>query len=105
MKGKKIFKMEDGKPIQIDKIPEGSVRVHLHNYRNVLRPRGTMEKESLGLSIYEALMSAFEHWTDRVYGDNPERAELIKQLKANMHEEVQAAWSHFVADILKKGGK
>jgi len=100
----KIFTMKDGKAIPIDKVPKGAIRVHLYNYKNVLKPRGSsMDKESLSLRIYEDLMSAFESWSDPIYGDNPPGAELIKQLRSNFHSEVKAAWTAFLQDIMKKG--
>lgn len=100
----RIFIIKDGKPVPIDKIPAGAIRVHLYPYQNVLRPRGSTEKESLGLDIYKRLLSTYEHWTDPKYGDNPKRAELVKQLKTNLNDEVQAAWNQFVKNIPKKGG-
>lgn len=95
---------KDGKAIPISKIPPGSVRVHLYNFKNVLRPRGSsMDKESLSLDIYEELKSAFESWTDPVYGDNPARTKLIDQLRTNLDSEVKAAWTAFLEEIMKQG--
>ena len=102
MKGKtQTFIIKDGKAVPIDKIPEGAIRVHLYNFKEVLKPRGSMEKESLGLSIYERLTAAFEYWTDPAYGDNPEPSDLIKQLRENLASETHAAWVQLFKDINK----
>lgn len=96
---KKVFQLIDGKAILADSAPEGAVKVHLYDYHNVLRPRGSMEKESLSLSLYERLVSAFEHWTDPNYGDNPKKEELVEGLKDNLREEVETAWRQFLVTI------
>ena len=49
-------------------IPDGAIRIHLYPCRNVLKTRGSMEKESLGLVIYERLVSTFEDWSNPDYG-------------------------------------
>ena len=49
-------------------IPKGAIRIHLYPYRNVLKPRGSMEKESLGLAIYERLTGNYDDWTNPEYG-------------------------------------
>ena len=76
-------------------IPEGAVRIHMYKYIDVLRPRGTMQKESLGAYILDRLEGAFENWTDEKYGDNPEVTMLLQQLHENLMEEVQNAWREF----------
>ena len=77
-------------------IPDGTIRIHLYPYRNVLKPRGSMKKESLGLAIYERLTSNFEDWSNQKYGDNPEPDELLKLLRKNLMSEVKAAWDKFI---------
>jgi hypothetical protein len=79
-----------------EKIPEGSVRVHLYPVTKVLAPRGSMKKESLGEDILEALNSCYESWTDEKYGDNPSKRELLSLLKQNLDQEVRTAWFEFV---------
>ena len=80
--------------------PTGTIRIHLYSHRNVLKPRGgTMEKESLGLVIYERLQGVYEEWTDPKYGDNPEVSELLKQLRKNLMAEVEAAWNKFTNEV------
>jgi hypothetical protein len=96
---KSVFRLIYGKAILADRVPEGAVKVHLYDYHNVLRPRGSMEKESLSLSLYESLVSAFEHWTDPDYGDNPKKEELVEGLKDNLREEVETAWRQFLMTI------
>lgn len=80
-----------------DVIPKGAIKIHLYPFKNVLRPRGSMQKESIGLVIYERLTSAFEDWSDPEYGDNPRPSELLERLKRNLIEEVDAAWKKFEA--------
>ena len=84
------------------KIPEGAILVHLYDYKNVLRPRGHMEKESIGPQLLERLLSCYESWTDKKYGDNPEVSMLISQLQKNLKEEVDGAWREFIKRINSK---
>ena len=79
-------------------IPDGAIRIHIYPFRNVLKPRGSMEKESLGLVIYERLTSNFEDWSNQKYGDNPKPDELLRQLRKNLLSEVEAAWDKFISD-------
>ena len=79
-------------------IPTRTIRIHLYPFRNVLKPRGSMEKESLGLAIYERLTSNFEDWSNQKYGDNPKPDELLKQLRKNLMSEVENAWNKFISD-------
>lgn len=76
-------------------IPKGAVRLHLYRFEDVLRPRGTMKKESLGAYILERLEGAFEQWSNGEYGDNPEVTMLFQHLHKNLMEEVQNAWREF----------
>jgi len=77
-------------------IPDGAIRIHFYPYENVLKPRGSMEKESLGLMIYERLADNYENWTNPEYGDNPNKKELLKQLKKNLLSETETAWDKFI---------
>ena len=79
-------------------IPKGAIRIHLYSYHNVLKPRGSMKKESLGLSIYERLTDTYEDWTNHDYGDNPSEDELLKQLRKNLLSEVETAWDKFISN-------
>jgi len=85
-------------PKENKSIPKGAIKIHLYPYRNVLKPRGSMKKESLGLAIYERLKSTFEDWTDPDYGDNPNEEELLKQLRENLLSEVETAWDKFISN-------
>jgi hypothetical protein len=60
-----------------------------------------MEKESLGLSIYERLKSSFESFTDKTYGDNPSLFDLLHCLNKNLLEEVAESWCKFAKDIVE----
>ncbi len=83
----------DGKQIEVTQEQlDAAQRVHLYSFENVLRPRGRyMAKEGLGLCIFEKLQSAFESWTDPVYGENPSREVLMKTLGDNARAALQAA--------------
>lgn len=80
-------------------LPEGAVRVHFYNVKNVLMPRGSMQKESIGPYIHERLKGSFEDWTDPKYGDNPSVSDLITFMHTNLIGEVEQAWLTFVKDI------
>lgn len=80
-------------------IPKDAVQIHLYEVRNVLRPRGHMEKESIGVYILDRLMDGYESWTDPKYGDNPDASELLKLLQKNMWEEVDGAFREFIRKI------
>jgi hypothetical protein len=78
------------------------VRIHLLNYKDVLKPRGSMKKESLGLYIKEKMMSDYEHFTNPEYGDNPDVADLIHQLGVNAITEVMEAVKQFENEVKSK---
>ena len=84
------------KIVDEDQIPEGAVQIHLYDVQNVLRPRGHMLKESIGVYLLERLQSAYESWTDPKYGDNPSEVELMEILHRNMMEEVNGAYAEFI---------
>jgi len=81
-------------------IPEGAVRMHLYNPINVLMPRGSMKKESIGPYLLERLKNNYEDWTDEKYGDNPSVPDLINYLYTNLMGEVEQAWLGLVESIL-----
>jgi hypothetical protein len=83
--------------------PDGTIRIHLYSYHNVLKPRGSMQKESLGLIIYERLTDVFDDWTNPKYGDNPSEDKLLKQLRKNLWGEVEAAWNKLITNKGKGG--
>lgn len=80
-------------------IPKGAVQVHLYALSNVLRPRGHMKKESIGVTILERLEGAYESWTDPKMGDNPHESALLEFLKQNLQQEVDGAWEEFIKRI------
>jgi len=69
--------------------------VHLYDSKNVLMPRGSMQKESIGVYLLEHLKSSYESWTDPEYGDNPTEPELNTILYKNLMGEAQKAWEDF----------
>ena len=78
------------------KLSKGMIKVHMYNVENVLRPRGHMKKESISEYIIERLMSSFESWTNKEYGDNINPDELLQLLKKNLKEEIDGAWDEFI---------
>lgn len=83
-------------------IPADAVQVHLYDPENMLRPRGTLRKESLSADIQEDLKNTYEHWTDPKYGDNPPESEVVAILVRNAREEVEAAIGEFLRTKKKK---
>ncbi len=83
---------------EYESLPEGS-QLHLYESRNVLRPRGHMEKESIAEYILDRLLGAHESWTDKRYSDNPDESTLLKLLQTNMKEEMDGAFREFIRRI------
>jgi len=81
------------------KLSDKAVQIHLYEFSNVLRPRGHMKKESIGVDILDRLMGAYESWTDKKYGDNPDTTTLLKLLRRNMEEEMEGAWKEFIDEL------
>lgn len=71
-------------------------QIHLYPVKNILKPRGSMKKESLGLSLLERLSNIFESWTGEKYADAPNTEDLIKIMEQNLHSETEAAWQAFM---------
>jgi hypothetical protein len=90
---------EDGKLTKIDKLPEGVQRIHLYNFDNLLRPRGSMQKESIGVSLYEKFVREYEYWTDPNYGDRRPPEEVVQKIRENVMEELEQAFIKFLQDI------
>ena len=81
-------------------IAEGRAKqVHLFNSENMLMPRGSMEKESIGLHILDRLKSSYEYWTDPEYADNPDKATVLEILYRNLMNEACNAWEAFVESV------
>jgi len=88
-------------PKVVNEIPEGAVRIHLYKVEDVLRPRGPMEKESVGLYIKDKLEGAFESWTDSQYGDRIDPVILLHLLHQNLMEEANAAFGQMLGELGK----
>jgi len=82
-------------------LPYGAIRIHLYNASNVLMPRGSMEKESIGQYLKERLESAYQSWTDENYGDNPTEDMLLQYLQRNLMNEASSAWHEFFIENIK----
>lgn len=82
-------------------LEKDSKQVHLYNAEDVLKPRGTMKKESLGEHIFYRLDSIFEDWTDPKYADNPSADVLLMQMYENLQDEVSHAWESFATKLRK----
>ena len=79
-----------------------AVQVHLYDSSNVLRPRGHMEKESIGVNVLEKLLDYYESWTDKKYGDSLDPSPLIALLQTNLKEETEGAFREFLKRINKE---
>jgi len=77
-------------------------RIHLYDAKNVLMPRGSMRKESIGPYLLERLKSSYESWTDPQFGDNPKPNDLLELLHKNLMGEVEQAWIKFLLDVFNK---
>ncbi len=98
MKFRKLTAEEE--TIMLAKIKAGQAKeVHLFGPDNLLMPRGSMEKESIGLDILDRLTSSYEHWTNPKYADNPEKAEILEILYRNLMNETCNAWEAFVEGV------
>jgi len=74
-------------------------QLHLYSFRNILRPRGGLaQKESLSLLILEKLKSCYESWTDPKYADSKSKEEVVAQLRENLEQEVNIAFSLFLKE-------
>ena len=67
-------------------------KIRFGNVKNILKVRGSMEKESIGLTIFERLDAAIDWWTRGDYADTPTLLEVLTSAKKNLDEEVKAAW-------------
>jgi hypothetical protein len=96
----KILKLSKEELKQL--IDEGRAhRIHLYESKNMLMPRGSMKKESIGLYLLDRIKDAYEDWTDPKYGDNPPKQEVIETLFTNLINEAYAAWDEFIGEIKK----
>lgn len=77
-------------------IPPGAKRVHLYPVQDVLKPRGSLQKESLSLDLSQKLRDAFDSWTSSEYGDSLSPEKVTSILRKNLSSEVEAAWEAFM---------
>lgn len=80
-------------------LPPGAQQVHFGSHENILAPRGSMLKNSLGETIYERLKSSYENWADPKYADNPDPMTLANSLHDQAKAELQAALDKFAAEV------
>lgn len=84
-------------------LPKGAIQIHVYNVKDILRPRGgILQKESLSSSILERLESAYESWTDPIYGDNPTKEELLEIIETNLEQEFNFARKTFLLNREKE---
>jgi hypothetical protein len=77
-------------------IPDDAVQMHLYDWKNVMMPRGSKQKESVYEGIFPRLVDVFESFTDPKYGDNPNPYELLGMMYLNLSNEMQYAWRDFI---------
>jgi len=83
--------------ILLAKIKNGTAQqLHLCSYEDMFKPRGSMQKNSLGAYLLEKLENEFESWTDSKYADNPPADKLLEVMFSNIMEESVTAWTTFV---------
>ena len=71
-------------------------QIHISSLERILMPRGSLQKESVGMKILEVLLNNYLHWTDPKYSDNPDVGALLFNLKKNLDSEVLRAWNEFL---------
>jgi len=70
--------------------------VHAFSSPNdVLKPRGSMQKNSIGEYMFQKLVDSWESWTDPKYSDNPPVDMLMEILCTNFRGECTAALEKF----------
>lgn len=90
-------------PSPVHDLPENAVRMHLYNVENLLKPRGTMQKESLSLNVSEILIDIYESWSDPNYGDSiREGYVLLHLILNNMREETDRAFAKLLDHVARK---
>ncbi len=65
------------------------------SFNDMLKPRGSVEKESIEDYLYCRLMDCFESWTDPKHGDNPPVNTLMELLCTNLRDETTNALEKF----------
>ena len=85
-----------------NEIPKNANQIHLYDIQNILRPRGHMKKESIGILVKESLEGAFDSWTDKQYSDRVHPTFCLTILLKNLEEEINGAFDSFVKSVEKK---
>ena len=85
-----------------NEIPKNASQLHLYNVQDILRPRGHMKKESIGILVKESLESAFNSWTDKQYSDRVHPLFCLSILLKNLEEEINGAFDSFVKSVEKE---
>ncbi len=82
----------------VNKIPAGAVQIHWlgTSVQTSMAPRGSLEKESLGLYVLERLESNLEHWMDPQYADSVGEWEGVEALVGGARAELEAAIAAFL---------
>jgi len=89
--------------MEVKGLPDGSRRVHLYSFENMLRPRGGVaQKESLSLCILERLRSCYESWINPSYSDSRPEEEVLLKLRENLEQEVNIAFSLLLKELGKE---
>ena len=70
-------------------------QIHLTSSETIFKPRGSMQKNSIGEYMYRRLIENFEYWTDPKYADNPPVDTLMDTICTNFREECVAALAKF----------
>lgn len=86
------------KIVDKEDIPEDAFQLHLYDWKNVLMPRGSRQKESIYEIIFPRLVESFLSFTDPKYGDNPKIEDLLKTMSRNLLGEALNAWEDFLND-------
>jgi|WetSurSiteA1Bulk_404760.scaffolds.fasta_scaffold01237_4 hypothetical protein len=77
-------------------------KIRLGSVETILKPRGSMEKESIGLTIFERLEAAIDWWTRRDYEETPSLFEVLATAKKNLDLEVEGAWNKILSQFEKE---
>ena len=81
--------------MQFTQPPEGAKQIHLYNFEDLLRPRGSMKKESFSLETFERLKGVYEDWLDEECSDSQPAHLIAHRLLTNMKEEIDIAIKAF----------
>lgn len=72
-------------------MPPQAKKVHMGSPDAALAPRGTLQKNSLSLYIYDKLRELHELWTDSQYSDSASDDEMVGILEKALESEVEQA--------------